>query len=223
MIVFPDGNFEGTIGGGQMESRVIQDALISLVDGKPQLMEYTFVDPQKEDDGVCGGQVKVFIEPMLPTSTLVVLGAGHVGKAVAYLADWLGFRVVVSDDRAELCTSENIPEADELIIDQLSSLPERMEITTQTFLVLTTRDVDIDVTGLPALLDTPAAYIGVIGSKRRWATTRKILIKQGISEDKLARVKSPIGIELNAETPEEIAVSIMAEIIKTRRAGFGEK
>jgi xanthine dehydrogenase accessory factor len=223
MIVFPDGNFEGTIGGGQMESRVIQDALISLVDGKPQLMEYAFVDPQKGDDGVCGGQVKVFIEPMLPTSTLVVLGAGHVGKAVAYLADWLGFRVVVSDDRAELCTSENIPEADELIIDQLSSLPERMEITTQTFLVLTTRDVDIDVTGLPALLDTPAAYIGVIGSKRRWATTRKILIKQGISEDKLARVKSPIGIELNAETPEEIAVSIMAEIIKTRRAGFGEK
>jgi xanthine dehydrogenase accessory factor len=221
MLVYEDGHIVGTIGGGELESRVIQEALGALQEGKPRLLEYNMSDPQSGDPGVCGGQVEIFVEPVLPKPTLVVIGSGHVGKAVASLAHWLGFRVVVSDDRPEFCTPEAVPDADEYLLTAVRELPRRMKITPWTYLVLTTRGVDIDVPGLPALLETPAAYIGVIGSRRRWATSYKQLIAAHVPEEKLARIHSPMGLEIQAETPEEIAVSIMAEIIMLRRGGDG--
>jgi len=217
MIVYQDGRIFGTVGGGELESRVLATALEAIQDGKPRLLSYNLADPQRGDPGVCGGQVEVFVEPILPKPTLVVVGAGHVGKAVAHLAHWLGFHMVVSDDRPELCSPESVPEADEFITGPLVELPQHISITSWTYLVLTTRNVTIDVPGLPALLETPAAYIGVIGSKRRWATTVEMLREAGVAEEQLARVHSPMGLEIKAETPEEIAVSIMAEIIKERR------
>jgi len=217
MIVYQDGRIFGTVGGGELESRVLATALEAIQDGKPRLLSYNLADPQRGDPGVCGGQVEVFVEPILPKPTLVVVGAGHVGKAVAHLAHWLGFHVVVSDDRPELCSPESVPEADEFITGPLVELPQHISITSWTYLVLTTRNVTVDVPGLPALLETPAAYIGVIGSKRRWATTVEMLREAGVAEEQLARVHSPMGLEIKAETPEEIAVSIMAEIIKERR------
>jgi xanthine dehydrogenase accessory factor len=204
-----------------MESRVIAEALESIKDGKPRLLEYDMIDPSRGDPGVCGGQLEVFVEPLQPKPTVVVIGSGHVGKAVAHLADWLGFHVAVNDDRPEFCTPEAVPDADEYFPIPMAELPESLEITPWTYLVLTTRGANIDVQGLPALLDTAAAYIGVIGSKRRWATTRKKLLEAGVTEEKIDRVRSPMGLELNAETPEEIAVSIMAEIIMLRQGGDG--
>jgi len=165
--------------------------------------------------------VEVFVEPIQPKPILVVIGTGHVGKAVAHLAHWLGFWVVANDDRAEFCTPQAVPDADEFIPTSMSELPERLEITPWTYLVLTTRGTNVDIEGLPALLETSAAYIGVIGSQRRWATARKQLGEKGVAEEKLKQVRSPIGLELNAETPEEIAVSIMAEIIMLRQGGDG--
>lgn len=156
------------------------------------------------------------MEPIIPKPTLVVVGAGHVGQAVAHLAHWLGFRLVISDDRPEFCTPENIPDADEYFPIPLLEFTQNFEITPWTYLVLTTRSVDIDVPGLPSILDSPAAYIGVIGSRRRWETTRKQLEEAGVDSEKINRVQSPMGIEINAETPQEIAVSIMAEIIRIR-------
>lgn len=223
MLVYPDGNILGTVGGGEMESRVIAEAKLSMRDGSPRLVIYNLSEPEHGDPGVCGGQMEIFVEPILPKPTLVVVGAGHVGRSVAHLAGWLGFRVVVSDDRAELCTPEAFPEAELHLPGSLGELSSRLKITPWTFLVLTTRSVDIDVPGLPSLLDSPAAYIGVIGSKRRWATTRHQLIETGIPEEKLGRVRSPMGLELHAETPEEIAVSIMAEIILLQRGEGGGK
>jgi xanthine dehydrogenase accessory factor len=176
-------------------------------------------DPKRGDPGSCGGQVEIFVEPIQPKPTLVVIGSGHVGKAVASLAHWLGFRVAVNDDRPEFCTPEAVPDADAYYICSIKDLPNQLDINPLTFLVLTTRGVDIDVPGLPALLNTHAAYIGVIGSRRRWATTRKTLLEAGVPEEKLERVRSPIGLKLNAETPEEIAVSILAEIILLRNGG----
>jgi len=217
MIVYQDGHILGTVGGGELESRVLATALEAIQDGKPRLLAYNLADPQRGDPGVCGGQVEVFVEPIQPKPTLVVVGAGHVGKAIAHLAHWLGFHVVVSDDRPELCSPESVPEADEFIPGLLAELPQHLSITSWTYLVLTTRNVTIDVPGLPVLLETPAAYIGVIGSKRRWATTLQMLREAGVAEERLARVHSPMGLEIKAETPEEIAVSIMAEIIKERR------
>jgi xanthine dehydrogenase accessory factor len=144
-----------------------------------------------------------------------------VGKAVAHLAKWLGFRVAVNDDRPEFCNPQAVPDGDEFFPVPMGELPQHLNITPWTYLVLTTRGVAVDVPGLPALLDTPAAYIGVIGSRRRWTTALKKLQDAGIPDEKLNRVRSPMGLELRAETPEEIAVSIMAEIIMLRQGGDG--
>jgi len=221
MLVYSDGHILGSVGGGEMENRVRQEALASLQDGRPRNLAYTMADPARGDPGLCGGQVEVFVEPILPAPTLVVVGGGHVGKAVAHLANWLGFHVAVSDDRTEFCTPEANPDADEFYPVLLAELPSHLSITPQTYLVLSTRGSNVDVAGLPALLETQAGYIGVIGSRKRWNTTLKELQQQGISEDQLAHIHSPIGLGIGAETPEQIAVSIMAEILMLRGGGSG--
>lgn len=157
------------------------------------------------------------MEPIIPKPTLVVVGAGHVGQAVAYLAYWLDFRIVVSDDRPEFCNPETIPNAEEYFPMPLEKFTEEFKITPWTYVVMTTRSVDVDVPGLPGLLDSPAAYIGVIGSRRRWETTRKQLEAAGVASDKIKRVHSPMGLKIHAETPEEISVSILAEIIQIKQ------
>jgi xanthine dehydrogenase accessory factor len=186
------------------------------------ILAYNMADPSRGDPGVCGGNVEVYVEPILPKPVLVVIGGGHVGKALTHLAHWLGFWVAVCDDRVEFCNAQSVPEADAYYPVKMSALPNELKISPWTYLVLTTRGVNIDVEGLPGLLDTKAAYIGVIGSRRRWTMTWKQLREQGVEEEKLKQVHSPIGLELNAETPEEIAVSIMAEIIMLRNGGDGK-
>jgi xanthine dehydrogenase accessory factor len=223
MLVYPDGRFIGTVGGGEVESRVIKEALASLTDGQARKLNYDMVNPQEGDPGVCGGQLEVYVEPILPRATLLIIGGGHVGRAVAHLARWLDFRVVVSDDRVEFCTPEANPDADAFYPVKLSELPEQMKITQHTYIVMTTRGMVVDVEGLPELLKTSAPYIGLIGSRRRWAVTRKALEDAGIPREQLDRVHSPIGLELNAETPEEIAVSIMAEVLMLRGGGDGRQ
>jgi xanthine dehydrogenase accessory factor len=217
MLVYADGSISGSVGGGELEGRTITAALESIQDGRPRRLEYDMVDPGRGDPGVCGGQVEVYVEPIIPKPTLIVVGAGHVGREVARLAHWLDFKVLVSDDREEFCDPEIIPEAEEFFPIPFEKLTDEIEITPWTYLVLTTRSVDVDVPGLPMILDSPAAYIGVIGSKRRWEITRTKLKEQGVTEEKINRVQSPMGIEIQAETPEEIAISIMAEIIRVRR------
>ena len=222
MLVYPDGRFIGTVGGGELESRVIKAAIESIKNGKAHNLSYTMADPSRGDPGVCGGTVEVFVEPILPPAMIVVIGGGHVGQAVVHLAKWLGFRVAVSDDREEFSNPESVPGADAYYTVPMGKLIEHLNVTRQTYLVITSRGSPIDAAGLPSLLDSDAAYIGVIGSKRRWLTTVKALKEQGIPDEKIARVHSPMGIELNAETPEEIAVSIMAEILMLRDKGTGK-
>jgi len=222
MLVFPDGQILGSVGGGELENRVINEALASLQDSKPRNLTYSLTDPGRGDPGLCGGQLEVFVEPILPSPMLVIVGGGHVGKAVAHLAKWLGFHVTVSDDRDEFCTPEAVPDADDFFPVPLAELPLHLSISPQTAFVLTTRGSNVDVAGLPALLDTQAGYIGVIGSRKRWNTTVKELNQQGISDEMLERIHSPIGLGIGAETPEEIAISIMAEILMIRRGGSGQ-
>lgn len=223
MLVFPDGHFEGTIGGGKMESLVIEEALKAIKSGIPSTVDYQMNDPDQGDPGVCGGQLEVYVEPILAQATLVVVGAGHVGKAVAELAHWLDFHVIVVDERKDYATAEQMPDADEYLSVSLSELPQKLKIHRNTFLVLTTRSVDLDVAGLPAILDTVAGYIGVIGSKKRWLTTQAQLLEKGINKKALERIVSPMGLEIDAETPEEIALSILAEIIMLRRGADGKR
>ena len=221
MLVYADGKFIGTVGGGDLEHRVLDEAWMAISDGEPRYLHYNMADPSRGDPGVCGGQVEVFVEPILPAPTLVVIGAGHVGKAVVHLAKWLGFRVVASDDRTEFCTPETTPGADEYLPVEMGKLAESLKITNRTYLVVTSRGSNVDALGLPSLLGSQAAYIGVIGSKRRWATTVKALKEKGVTDELIAKVHSPIGLELQAETPEEIAVSIMAEVLMVRDKGTG--
>ncbi len=222
MLVYLDGRFTGTVGGGDLENRVMAEARLAMADGQARLLHYNMADPSRGDPGVCGGQVEVFVEPILPPATVVVIGAGHVGKAVAHLAKWLGFRVAVSDDRAEFCNRQAIPDGDAFYPCLMQELPSQLKIDHRSFLVLTTRGSSVDAAGMPALLKTSAAYIGVIGSRRRWATTVKALEDAGVPPGSLARVHSPMGLELKAETPQEIAVSIMAEILMVRDQGTGK-
>lgn len=222
MLVFPDGSTEGTIGGGDMEHRVIGEALAALSDGRLRVRDYVFQDPSKGDVGVCGGEIQVVIEPVQPRPGLLVIGAGHVGNAAAYLGKWLGFEVTVVDDRPEFVESDDVPEVDRVLTCAMKDITEHVEVHAQTYILLTTRGVDLDVEGLPKLLATPAAYIGVIGSRRRWETTVDQLRQAGVPEDQIQRVTSPMGLELNAETPEEIAVSVLGQVIMRRRGGSGE-
>jgi xanthine dehydrogenase accessory factor len=217
MLVLSDGSVLGSVGGGELENRTISAALEIIAEGKPGWLEYSLNDPAQGDPGVCGGQVEIYMEPIIPKPTLVIVGAGHVGQAVAHLAHWLDFRIVVSDDRPEFCNPEIVPNAEEYFPYPLVELTDKLKITPWTYVVMTTRSVDVDVPGLPSLLDSPAAYIGVIGSRRRWETTRKQLEEAGVNSEKIKRVRSPMGINIHAETPEEIAVSILAEIIQIRR------
>ena len=223
MLVYSDGKFIGTVGGGDLEHRVIDEAWMAIVDGKPRLLSYTLSDPARGDPGVCGGQVEVFVEPILSPAQIVIVGGGHVGKATAHLAKWLGFRIIVSDDRSEFANKDSIPDADAYYVCPMNELSKQIKIDKRTYLILTTRGSSIDAAGLSPLLDSPAAYIGVIGSKRRWATTVKELKARGVSEERIARVHSPIGLELQAETPEEIAVSIMAEVLMIQNEATGKK
>jgi xanthine dehydrogenase accessory factor len=222
MLVYPDGKFIGTVGGGELENRVMKAALESINNETAQTLSYNMADPSRGDPGVCGGQVEVFVEPILPVPLIVVIGAGHVGKAVVHLAKWLGFRVAVCDDRAEFCTPESTPDADAYYPVTMDKLPKHLKIDKRTVLILTTRGSSVDAAGLAPLLDSAAAYVGVIGSKRRWATTVKALTEKGVSEEKLAKVHSPMGLELQAETPEEIAVSIMAEVMMLKAKSTGK-
>jgi xanthine dehydrogenase accessory factor len=221
MLIYADGRTLGSVGGGEMERRVHDAALESLGDGQPRLLHYTFQDPAQGDPGVCGGEVEVFVEPVGRRPTLVVVGGGHVGRAVLHLAHWLGFRTILCDDRPEFGMAEAAPEADQAVTCPLGELTQHVSLTPETYLVLTTRGVPLDLEVLPALLSSPAPYIGVIGSRKRWETTAQELRSRGIAAEALERVTSPVGLELNAETPEEIAVSILAQVIQHRRGGSG--
>ncbi len=222
MLVYADGSFIGTVGGGEIENQVKQEAREALKDRKTRLLKYTLVDPKRGDVGICGGQMEVYVEPIIPKMTLVVIGAGHVGRQVVFLAHWLGYRVIVVDDRPEFATPESMPDADEYITADMADLPDKITINEFTSIVATTRGGDVDIAGLGPLLDTDAGYIGVIGSRRRWEFTKKGLIAKGVDPEKFKRVHSPIGLELQAETPEEIAVSIIAEVMMAANRGTGK-
>jgi xanthine dehydrogenase accessory factor len=222
MLVYEDGRIAGTVGGGELENRTIEEAKQVAREGMSRIITHSLVDPSRGDAGVCGGEVEVFIEPITPPPTLLILGAGHVGKALAHLAHWMGYRVVVTDDRADLCTHDFIPDADEFVVGPAKEALPKIRVDSQTYVASLTRGYLFDVDAVPILLDSSAPYIGVIGSQRRWTMALKDLRARGISDESLTRVHAPIGLELQAETPEEIAVSIMAEIVMLRRGGTGK-
>ena len=223
MLVRADGSITGTVGGGAMEAQVIKSALDALADGQTRMPSYTLNNLEDGDPGICGGTVQVFIEPLGLKPTLLVIGGGHVGKALAELGKWSGYRVLLSDDRPEFCNADYLPGLDGYIVCKPGEVAAQVSINPQTYIACVTRGLPVDVNLIPALLATDAPYIGLIGSRRRWALTVKALHDEhGIGAAELARIYAPIGLELEAETPEEIAISILAEITMIRRGGTGK-
>ena len=223
MLVRADGSIVGTIGGGSMEQRVIQEALASLADGQTRTPSYTLNNLEDGDPGICGGTAQFFIEPVMTSPTLLVIGGGHVGKAVAELGKWMSWRVILTDDREDYCNPGYVAGLDGYVVCKPGEVVERVPINRQTYIAAVTRGLPVDIHLIPALLRTEAAYIGLIGSRRRWALTVKALRQeQGMTAEQLRRVRAPIGLELQAETPKEIALSILAEIVMLRRGGTGQ-
>ena len=212
MLILSDSHHVGTIGGGEMEARVIKEACACMDDGTSLLLNYELVDPVAGDPGVCGGTVTIHLETYMPNSKILIIGCGHVGRAVAELASWLGYYVVATDDREEL--TENVTGADLVIAGSIEDALEQINLTERDHVVAVTRNAELDIQNLPHLLSTDTKSIGVMGSSRRWETTRSALSSSGISEQDFSRVTSPIGLDLNAETPQEIAISIMSQIIE---------
>jgi len=212
MLVYADGRCSGSVGGGAVEARVAADALEALADGHGRLVRYDLLEL-----GMCSGEMTVYLEPQLPPPTVLVVGCGHIGRAVVELAHWLGFHVIAVDDRVELVTEGLLPDADLLVPGPIDKTLRGVRITEQTHVVLATRGTDVDLEALPLLLAGPARSIGVLGSRRRWQETRTELLARGVPEQELDRVRAPIGLDLGALTPREIALAVMGEILALRR------
>ena len=165
---------------------------------------------------------EIFIEPFVPPPVLLIAGAGHIAAPLAAIAHIMKFSVSVTDDRASFASRERFPTAKQLLVGDIESTLKTYPITPRTHIVLVTRAHAHDVQGLRAILDSPAAYIGMIGSKRRVWAVFKLLHEEGVPVDKLARVRAPIGLDLGGSTPEEIALSIMSEITMLRHGGSGK-
>ncbi len=224
MIVYEDGSILGTVGGGGLEARVIQECQAVLSNCRPKLLDYNLDRNKASELGmVCGGKVTLFIEPLLPSPTLLLVGAGHISREIAQMAGRLDYRIVVIDDRDEFASEAFFPEGSEVYSGQIAELLQTWPITKNTFVVIVTRGHTHDQEALEAVLESGAGYIGMIGSKHKIKTVFDDLCARGYSQELLDKVYAPIGLDIGGETPAEIAVSVLAEIQQVRYKGNQDK
>ncbi len=218
MLVRDDGSIAGTIGGGCVEAEVWQAAREVMEEEKPRSLTFNLNNNPKYDTGlVCGGTLEIFIEPVLPPALLYIFGAGHVAYNLYKVATMAGFEVVVIDDRESYANRERFPDAREVIADDFEAVTARMTVPESSYIVIVTRGHRDDMRVLRWAVNANARYLGMIGSKRKTISIYKELEKEGIPAEKFANVHAPVGLEIGAVTPEEIAVAIVAEMIAERR------
>jgi len=215
MVVLPDGSLRGTVGGGAIELQIIQAAKALFEEpGATKVVETHLT----HDLGMCcGGRMKVFLEKHAAAARLWIFGAGHVGREVAALAKRVGFHVAVVDERSEWLNRERFPDTDELLLRNPADCARELPGGSDCYFCITTHDHPLDQACVEALLGKPSAYLGVIGSRRKAERFRTRLHAAGASEAELERVRSPMGVSINALTAPEIAVSIVAELVQVRR------
>ncbi|MBV9340711.1 MAG: XdhC family protein [Acidobacteria bacterium] len=218
MLVRDDGSIVGTVGGGCVEAEVWQAAREVMENEKPRTLTFNLNHNPKYDTGlVCGGTLEIFVEPVLPPATLYIFGAGHVAFNLSKTAKNAGFEVTVIDDREAYASRERFPEAREVISENYDQVMARLIPGENSFIVIVTRGHRDDMRVLRWAVQTAARYIGMIGSKRKTITIFHELVKEGIPEERFACVHAPVGLDIGAITPEEIAVAITAELIAVRR------
>ncbi|HXD74524.1 MAG TPA: XdhC/CoxI family protein [Vicinamibacterales bacterium] len=217
MLVFGDGRIVGTIGGGCYENDAFWKAREAITNRKPQLVHYELDDDFAQETGlVCGGQMDVYIEPIEPSPELYIVGAGHVGFHLGRLAHEVGFRVHVVDDREKFANRERFPDAVEIVVDDIPAWINRTALSAHAYAVVVTRGHTNDLEALRALAPRELRYLGLIGSRAKVARIYEQLEETGLSSDALKHVHAPIGLDIGAVTPQEIAVSILAELIAVK-------
>ncbi len=213
MLVKSDGSIVGTIGGGAVEKQVIEDALDVLSTRTAKRAKYNLT----YDLGMCcGGAMEVFIEPIVAKSNLIVFGAGHTGAAICRLGKFLDFHVTVVDERPEFANQERLPEADKILAKFHKNAFKELTFDKNCYIIIVTHDHQYDQEILNYCARQEWAYLGVIGSVRKAAKAFERLRAQGIEEDIIQKIHSPMGLQIGAQTPEEIAVSLFAEIISIK-------
>ena len=218
MLVYEDGRQMGSIGGGSIEAEVCREARFIMEAAKPKLLTFdlSHIDPE-ESALVCGGSMEVYVEPILPDPTLFIFGAGHVSKAVAEVAKSIGFKIAIIDDRPKYANPGRFPNADAFYIDSWEEALKKLAVNNSSYLFIATREHQFDLICLRFAVQSPAKYIGLLGSRKKAGMLCNLLQKEGVDPSKFERIFVPAGIDIGSETPEEIAVSIAAELIAVRK------
>ncbi len=218
MAVFNDGNSIGSIGGGKIEFAVVHEALQALKSGQDRKFSHELT-PNGDLKMECGGSAKGYIKIFGIKNRLIIAGGGHVGQKVLELGKFLGFYCIVVDDRAEYSNKEELKIADELIIDSYSEVTKNIQIDEHTYIVVATKSHLDDIDFTKTILNSPCKYLGVIGSARKHKSIKKTLISDGFSEEQISKMYGPIGLNISNQLPEEIAFSILSEILLVKNSG----
>lgn len=218
MLVREDGGIVGTIGGGCVEADVWNAAREVMESGKPRHLKFSLGQDAAYDNGlICGGQLEVFVEAIQPTPTAYIFGAGHISKGLAQVASIAGFQTHVIDDRESFANRERFPNADDVSADEYEAVFPRLNINSSSYLIIVTRGHRDDMRILRWAVTTNARYIAMIGSRRKVIAVVKELEKEGLPRAAFEKIYAPMGLDIGAVTPEEIAVSVVAEMIAVRR------
>ena len=223
LLVREDGSLVGTIGGGCVEAEVWNAAREVIATEKPRHMSFNLGQDAAYDNGlICGGQLDVFVECISPQPAALIFGGGHISKSLAKVLDLAGFRVSVIDNREAYANRERFPEAAEVYAEEYEDVYPKLNVNESTYVVIVTRGHRDDMRVLKWAVATRARYISMIGSKRKVIAVIKELEKEGVPREAFERVYAPMGFEIGAITPEEIAISVGAEMVAMRRIPEGE-
>ena len=224
MLVYEDGRTVGTIGGGCYENDAAGKARDAVRTRTARVARYDLSDALAEENGlICGGRMDVFIEPLDPAPPLYIAGAGHVSRLLAEVAHRVGFRVTVLDDREKFANGERFPEAAEVVVDGIAPWLAAADLPPAASVVVVTRGHTHDLAAMKAIANRPLRYVGMIGSRAKVARIMEALRESGAAPAWLDAVRAPIGLTIGAVTPEEIAVSIVAELVAVRRGVAAER
>lgn len=219
LLVREDGSMVGTIGGGCVEAEVWNAAREVMETERPRHMNFSLGQDAAYDNGlICGGQLNVFVEPVVPQPKAFIFGAGHISKSLSKVANLAGFATVIVDNRDAFANRDRFPEADEIYAEEYEDVFSKLTIRDTSYLIIVTRGHRDDMRVLRWAVSTPAKYISMIGSKRKVIGVVKELEKEGIQRAAFERIFAPMGFDIGAITPEEIAISVVAEMVAVRRA-----
>lgn len=227
MVVSEDGQTFGTIGGGNLERIIINESLDAIKQDKPKKVVLSLSNKTKNNEAmntglICGGELTIFIDVTKPNLKLILIGAGHVSHSLAKMADMLGFDIIVVDDNAQLASKERFPMAKKIITGNFNNILDNLEISTEDFVVIAHGEPEHDYLALEKIIKKKPAYVGLLGSEAKKLALLKRLGEAGIDKNDLKPLHAPVGLDINAQTPEEIAVSILAEIIRERRKSLSK-